>query len=106
MKISETIAVCPSHELLEGEMKNAQLPDGTRVALFNVNGAFYATQDTCTHEDASLSDDGLVEGEQVICGWHFCGFVIATGAAVASPCNEPLRTFPTRVIEGMVHVEY
>ncbi|TDU31921.1 p-cumate 2,3-dioxygenase ferredoxin subunit [Panacagrimonas perspica] len=95
----------PAVDLFEGEMKNATLPDGTRVALYNLNGAYYVTDDTCTHENASLSDEGMIEGSNVICGWHFCGFDIASGAATASPCSEPLRTYAVTLVEGVIHVE-
>lgn len=91
-------------ELFEGEIKNALLPDGTKLALYNLNGAYYATDDTCTHEAASLSEEGMVDGSNVVCGWHFCGFDIATGAATASPCNEPLRTYPVKIVDGVLHV--
>ena len=92
-------------ELFDGEIKNAALPDGTKVAVYNLGGAYYVTDDTCTHEAASLSEEGAIDGADVICGWHFCGFDIATGAATASPCNEPLRTYPVKVVEGVIHVE-
>lgn len=100
------IAICPAADLLEGEIKAARLPDGTRIALYNVNGAYYASGDTCTHENASLSEEGMIDGNQVICGWHFCGFDIATGAASASPCNESLQTYPVKLVGEMIHVEY
>ena len=92
-------------DLFEGEIKNANLPDGTKVAIYNLNGAYYVTDDTCTHEAASLSEEGAIDGTNVICGWHFCGFDIASGAATASPCNEPLRTYPVKLVEGVIHVE-
>lgn len=91
-------------EIFEGEIKNALLPDGTKVAIYHLNGAYYVTDDTCTHENASLSEEGMIEGRNVVCGWHLCGFDIATGAATASPCSEPLRTYPVEVVEGTVHV--
>lgn len=96
----------PAADLLESEVKGATLPNGTRIALYCLNGTYYATDDTCTHEAASLSDEGAVEGDQVICGWHFCGFHIPTGAATVSPCSEPLRTYPVSSVDGMLHVEY
>ena len=95
----------PAAELFEDEIRTATLPDGTRVALYNLNGAYYVTDDTCTHEAASLGDEGMVEGTNVICGWHFCGFDIATGVATASPCSDPLRTYPVTVVDGIIHVE-
>jgi p-cumate 2,3-dioxygenase ferredoxin subunit len=96
----------PAAELFEDEIKNAVLPNGVRIAIYNLGGAYYATDDTCTHEHASLSDEGMIDGAQVICGWHFCGFDIATGAATVSPCNEPLRTYPVSEVDGVLHVEY
>jgi p-cumate 2,3-dioxygenase ferredoxin subunit len=93
-------------ELFEGEIKNALLPDGTKVAIYNLHGNYYVTDDTCTHENASLSEEGMIDGENVVCGWHFCGFDIVSGAATASPCNEPLRVYPVKVIEGTIHVEH
>ena len=95
----------PADELFEGEIKKATLPDGTRIALYNLNGAYYATDDTCTHESASLSEDGAIDGSNVVCGWHLCGFDIATGAATAAPCSDPLRTYRVQLVEGLIHVE-
>ncbi|MCC2655297.1 MAG: ferredoxin [Panacagrimonas sp.] len=92
-------------DLFEDEIRNATLPDGTKVAIYNIGGTYYVTDDTCTHEAASLSEEGAIDGTNVICGWHFCGFDIATGAATASPCSEPLRTYPVHIIEGCIHVE-
>ena len=98
--------ICSAADLFEDQIKAADLPNGTRIALYNLNGAYYASNDTCTHENASLSEDGAVDGTQVVCGWHFCGFDIATGAATISPCSDPLQTYPVRVIDGVVHVEF
>lgn len=92
-------------DVFEDEIRNATLPDGTKVAVYNLGGAYYVTDDTCTHEAASLSEEGAVDGTNVICGWHFCGFDIATGAATASPCSEPLRTYRVHIIDGYIHVE-
>ena len=92
-------------DVFDGEIRNASLPDGTKVAVYNLGGAYYVTDDTCTHEAASLSEEGAIDGNHVICGWHFCGFDIATGVATASPCSEPLRTYPVRIVGGVIHVE-
>tara|TARA_R110000787_G_scaffold25236_4_gene70963 strand:- start:3930 stop:4244 length:315 start_codon:yes stop_codon:yes gene_type:complete len=103
--MSNLHAICPASEIFEEQIRAAELPDGTKIALYNLNGAYYASDDTCTHEEASLSEEGDIDGDQVICGWHFCGFDIATGAATASPCSEPLKTYPVQIIDGVLHVE-
>lgn len=104
--MTQSVATFAESELLEGEIKSSFLPDGTRIALYNINGAFYATQDTCSHENASLTDEGNIDGERVVCTWHYCEFSIETGEALNSPCSEPLRTYPVRVVEGVLHVDY
>jgi len=92
-------------DFFEAEIKNALLPDGTKVAIYNLNGAYYVTDDTCTHESASLSEEGMIDGPNVVCGWHFCGFDIVSGAATVSPCSEPLKTYPVQVVDGTIHVQ-
>lgn len=99
------IPLFPTAEILDGEIKGASLQDGTRIAVYHLHGRYYATDDTCTHEHASLSAEGMIEGEQVICSWHFGSFDIASGQPCASPCSEPLRTYPLTVRDGILHVE-
>lgn len=103
---TNTLSLFPAADFLEGEIRGAQLPDGTRIAVYNLNGAYYATADTCTHENASLCDEGMLDGASVVCGWHFCTFDIASGEAQTSPCSEPLQTYPVTVIDGVLHVAY
>ena len=74
------------------------------VAVFNVEGEFLATADTCTHEESSLAD-GYLEGDQVECSWHMARFCLRTGAALTLPATEPLATYRTRVRGDEVLVE-
>jgi len=103
--MSNLHSLIAADEIFDGEIKNAVLPNGTKVAIYNLNGAYYVTDDTCTHENASLSEEGMIDGGNVVCGWHFCGFDIASGAATVSPCSEPLRTYVVKLVEGRIHVE-
>lgn len=68
------------------------------IAIFNVGGEFYATDDTCTHAYASLAD-GYVEGELIECPLHAGTFEIKTGKAVGPPCTVDLNTYEVK-IEG------
>lgn len=104
--MSEKMILFPADRFLEGEIRSAHLPNGTRIAIYNINGAFYATDDTCTHENASLSEEGLLDGANIVCGWHFCSFEIASGEAVGSPCSQPIQTYPVTVMDGALYVEY
>ena len=102
--ITGTVALCSAADVSDGSIQSAVLPDGTRVALYNVGGRIYATVDLCTHGEASLSEEGTLEGTVVECGWHFGRFDVTTGAACGAPCTTPLRTYPVALIEGIVHV--
>jgi p-cumate 2,3-dioxygenase ferredoxin component len=100
------VAVCAASEIVEGEIKGVVLPDGSRVALYGFEGKVYATSDTCTHGEASLSEEGLVCGRIVECTWHYGSFDFITGKVEASPCTVPLKIFPVEVKDGTVYVEY
>ncbi len=77
--------------------------DGRRIALFNVNGIFYAIDDTCTHEEASLGA-GAVHGEVVACPKHGSRFHIPTGRVLSLPAVVPLNTYQVKVEAGQVLV--
>jgi 3-phenylpropionate/trans-cinnamate dioxygenase ferredoxin subunit len=71
---------------------------GRRILIANVAGRFCAVDDTCTHEDASLSS-GVLEGEWVRCPLHGSRFNVCTGQALEEPADVDLRSYPVR-IEG------
>jgi nitrite reductase/ring-hydroxylating ferredoxin subunit len=80
----------------------AQL-DGTDLAVFQLAGTYYVTQDTCTHGPGSLCE-GYVDGEEIECPFHQGKFSIITGAPTAAPCMEPLKTWEVSVREGKILV--
>ena len=104
--MAEVAVLCPAAEIPAGQIRAEFLPDGVVIALFNVDGTIYATEDTCTHGAASLSEDGTLHGCEVECSWHNGRFDVTTGEARASPCSVALKTFPVRIVGGMVEVEY
>jgi nitrite reductase/ring-hydroxylating ferredoxin subunit len=95
--MSEWKRVCPVGEVPEGGTLLIQA-GGEPVCLYNLSGRVYATHDTCTHMDASLSD-GWIIGENIECPMHNGQFHIPTGKAVVSPCVGQLKTYPIK-IEG------
>jgi nitrite reductase/ring-hydroxylating ferredoxin subunit len=86
--------VASASEISEGEALHVTLDDRD-IAVFNIDGAFYAIDDVCTHAFALLSD-GYVEGEVIECPLHGGRFEIKTGKAVGEPCTEDVRTYPVR----------
>jgi nitrite reductase/ring-hydroxylating ferredoxin subunit len=77
---------------------------GEEIAVYNVGGEFYATSDTCTHDEASLSD-GELFGHVVECPLHGARFDVRTGRALSLPAVYPVKSYPTRVVDGAVEVE-
>ena len=78
--------------------------EGHKIALFRVNGAFYALSDTCTHRGGPLSE-GDVEGAEVTCPWHGAKFDISTGAVLGAPAREGVKSYPVRVTGADVEIE-
>jgi len=70
--------------------------DKELVCLYNLGGRIYATDDICTHEEASLAD-GFIEGDCIECPLHQARFHIPTGEVRAPPADTDLRVFPVNV---------
>ncbi len=98
------VPLCALDDVNEGAIRLEVLPDGRRLALYNLEGEIFATDDTCTHGQASLAEDGAVEGDMVECAWHGGRFKIKTGEACAMPCSDPLKSWPLRVVDGRVYL--
>ena len=82
-------------ELQPGTMKRVEL-GGRCILLANVDGQFYAADDTCTHEDASLST-GFLKGALVKCPLHGSRFNVCSGEVLEEPAAENLKTYPVQV---------
>jgi nitrite reductase/ring-hydroxylating ferredoxin subunit len=91
------IAIAKVGDVAPSDVRRCQVKDRC-IALFNLQGRLYATDDICTHAHAHLSD-GYVDGETVECPLHQGLFHIPTGKAMAPPVTENLATYPVR-IEG------
>jgi 3-phenylpropionate/trans-cinnamate dioxygenase ferredoxin component len=96
------IRVCALNDLPPGEATRvlAHVP----VAVFNADGEVFAIDDTCTHQDASLSE-GWLEGCQIECPLHAASFDLRTGQPTGPPAKRPVRTYPTRIEDGVVYVD-
>jgi p-cumate 2,3-dioxygenase ferredoxin subunit len=98
-------ALCRTDELVPGEIAGRSLPDGSRVAIYNVDNTYYVTSDVCTHGESSLSEEGLLDGHLVECGWHMGTFDVRTGAPTGRPCVVPIKSYPVTIIDGQIHVD-
>ena len=95
--------VCGLAEVPPGTAKRV-IADDREIAIFNVDGELYATDDICSHEEASLSD-GEIDGHVVECPLHGARFDVRTGKPLSLPAVVPVKTFPVRVVDDKVEVE-
>lgn len=98
---------CNDGDLAPGESMTvaAAGPGTVAVALYrNDDGDYYATADTCTHEDWSLGEDSDLEGNEVVCPLHMARFDIRSGEALCFPATVALATFEVVVDDGKVFV--
>ena len=69
---------------------------GRDIALYEVEGAIYATDNVCTHGQARMSD-GFLEGSEIECPLHQGKFDVCTGQALCAPLTENLRTYAVKI---------
>jgi nitrite reductase/ring-hydroxylating ferredoxin subunit len=101
--MANRIDLCSAADVAPGNALKVET-GGLTLAVFNVDGAFYVTDDACTHGPGSLSE-GYIDGDVVECNFHNGQFDIKTGAVIAPPCMIPVKTYPTVVENGRVLIE-
>ncbi|MDN3482127.1 bifunctional 3-phenylpropionate/cinnamic acid dioxygenase ferredoxin subunit [Arthrobacter sp. APC 3897] len=103
--MSEAINLGSIDDIDEGEAKvvsGAENGTGEDIAVFHAeDGNFYALDDNCTHETASLAD-GWIEGTEVECPVHSAKFCLKSGAALCMPATIAARTHKVVVEDGEV----
>ena len=95
--------VATTDEFADQQAKPVEV-EGQKIALFRVDGAFYALSDTCTHRGGPLSE-GTVEGTEVTCPWHGAKFDLRTGGVLGPPARQGVRGYPVRVTGTDVEIE-
>lgn len=100
---SQFIRVATVQDIKPGKLGCVEV-NGHKLMLANVDGEFYATDDMCTHEDASLST-GALHGDCVSCPLHGSRFNVRTGQPREEPAEIPLKTYPVRIDGDAVLVQ-
>lgn len=99
--------------MIEVPLAEAPAPDsvlqiaiegGAPIALYNLDGAFYATDDTCTHGEASLAE-GEISGDEIVCPFHMGAFDIRTGEVTMPPCAEALATHRVELSGDRIRIQ-
>ncbi|HEX4041785.1 MAG TPA: non-heme iron oxygenase ferredoxin subunit [Xanthobacteraceae bacterium] len=97
------VRVCAQAEIAPETVKAFEVGD-SRLAVYNIGGTFYVTDDECTHASASLAD-GMLEGDVIECCVHFGAFNVKTGAVTAPPCAVALRTYKVLLQGDDIYVD-
>ena len=85
------VRVCAKAEIASDSVKAFEVSE-KRLAVFNIGGRYYVTDDECTHASAGLAD-GMLDGEVIECAMHMGAFHVPTGEVKAPPCAVALRTY-------------
>lgn len=98
----EFVTVARTTDLQPGEMKAVKV--GRQIlGLANVDGEFLAFDDTCTHEEASLTEGELFD-DIIECPLHGAAFNLRDGSVESFPATQPLPVFDVRIVDGEVQV--
>ena len=100
--MSDWVNVLSTRDIPPGEHTVVEIED-VAIALFNLDGEFYAIEDVCTHDGSEIASGCIIDGS-IECPRHGARFDIKTGEVTAPPGYEPVDTFPVRVVDGVVQV--
>ncbi|MDI9334328.1 MAG: non-heme iron oxygenase ferredoxin subunit [Cytophagales bacterium] len=76
---------------------------GKEIALYEVNGDIFATDNLCTHGAGRMSD-GFLEGDEIECPLHQGRFNVCTGKAMCAPLTTHLQTYPVQIRDQRIWI--
>jgi nitrite reductase/ring-hydroxylating ferredoxin subunit len=100
---AKRLELCSTDDIPAGTAIKVEIDDLV-LAVYNVEGEFFVTDDLCTHGPGSLSE-GYIEDDVVECNFHNGQFNIRTGEVVSPPCMIPVKTYPVLVVDGKITIE-
>ncbi len=97
------VRICAQEDIAPDSVRAFDVGD-RRLAVFNIAGAFYVTDDECTHASASLAE-GMLDGDTIECAVHMGAFHVPTGEVKSPPCQVALRTYKVVLKDGAVFAD-
>lgn len=101
--MSDWIDVAAVDDFLPGSCRVVETDEGA-IAVFNLDGKYYAIDNTCNHNGGELSE-GELDGDEIECPLHGARFSVISGVVLAPPACENLNTFAVRVAGGWIQVD-
>lgn len=97
------VKIAERHEIPENKMQVFKVEDH-EILVVNVEGEFYAFENRCPHMGLPLYF-GSLEGNVLICGFHYAKFDVTTGKSLDPVTDKPLKTFKTKIQNSTIQVE-
>ena len=99
----KTVKVAEVSEFGPGEGKTVEV-EGVSLALFNVDGTYFAISNACTHVGGSLGEGALI-GNEVTCPLHAARFDVTCGKVLSGPASSDAKSFAVSLVGNEVFVE-
>ncbi len=93
--MAKLVKIAQTRDLSSGQFKSVEI-ESERIALFNVDGKFYAMKDVCTHDGGTLTG-GTLNGYSIECPRHGAQFDVRTGSVLRMPAYVGIEIFPVEV---------
>lgn len=101
--MSRFVKAAQASDIAAGDRKIIQV-EGAFIAIFNLDGQYYAIEDVCSHDDGPVAE-GDLEGYEIVCPRHGARFDIRDGRVLSFPAITPIRSFPVKVEGNDILVE-
>ena len=101
--MAEFIKVAVTGDIPTNQGKLVEV-EGKKIALFNLEGKYYAIDNTCTHRGGPLSE-GELQGDEVTCPWHGAKFKVTSGDVLSPPAPQGVKCFLVRITGNDLEVE-
>ncbi len=101
--MAEFIKVAVTGDIQPNQGKLVEV-EGKKIAIFNLEGKYYAIDNTCTHRGGPLSE-GELQGDEVTCPWHGAKFKVTSGDVLSPPAPQGVKCFLVRVTGNDLEVE-
>jgi 3-phenylpropionate/trans-cinnamate dioxygenase ferredoxin component len=88
-KVAQASEIEPNHA-------KVVVMQGRKIALFNVDGKFYAIDNTCTHSGGPLAL-GELRGDEITCPMHGAKFKVSSGEVLGPPARQGVHSYKVRV---------
>jgi len=99
--MSDLTILCAVDDVKEDAPLSVSAENFPALAVYEYDGEYFVTDNTCTHGMAMLTD-GYQDGAVIECPFHGGAFCIKTGEATAAPCFKPIKSYPVTVVNSNI----